>query len=119
MSLIRNPKNKFGEMLFNIATNVILPEVIGTIGDTIIKNVMEPKKEERRYIPQNVNYRNIENSYKPTPVYQQQIPRDNNVNINLNISTKPEVNYVKPEPKVQKVENQYITPNIYVPMYME
>ena len=50
MNIIRNPKNKFGNMLLNIATTVILPEVINRVSDTLIKNVMEPKKEERKYL---------------------------------------------------------------------
>jgi len=116
MNIIRNPKNKFGNMLLNIATTVILPEVISRVSDTVIKNVMEPKKEERKYPPQMNSYSS--NYYnKSTPVYQ--TPKDNNVNINLNITTSsPEVNRVA-EPKVQPKENHYITPNIYVPMYMD
>ena len=119
MNIIRNPKNKFGNMLLNIATTVILPEVINRVSDTLIKNVMEPKKEERKYPPQmnsyNSNYYN-----KPTPVYQ--TPKDNNININLNITTSnPEVNRVEPkvEPKVQSKQTHFINPNIYVPMYMD
>lgn len=116
MNIIRNPKNKFGNMLLNIATTVILPEVISRVSDTVIKNVMEPKKEERKYPPQMNSY-NSSYYNKPTPVYQ--TPKDNNVNINLNITTSsPEVNKVV-ELEVQPKENHYITPNIYVPMYMD
>lgn len=109
MNIIRNPKNKFGNMLLNIVTTVILPEVINRVSDTLIKNVMEPKKEERKYFPKtNCSY--SDNNYERE--IEQQMPKNNNVNINLNITTTN-----SEDKNIRK--NHYIIPNIYVPMYIE
>ena len=109
MNIIRNPKNKFGNMLLNIATTVILPEVINRVSDTLIKNVMEPKKEERKYFPKtNCSY--SDNNYERE--IEQQMPKNNNVNINLNITTTN-----SEDENIKK--NRYIIPNIYSPMYIE
>lgn len=109
MNIIRNPKNKFGNMILNIATTMILPEVINRVSDTIVKNVMEPKKEERKYFPK-TNCRYSDNNYERN--MEQEMPKNNNVNINLNITTN---NSEEDNSK----KNHYITPNIYVPMYMD
>jgi len=116
MNIIRNPKNKFGDMLLNIATTIILPELIGKVSDTILNNVTTPKKEERVYTqhPEKIVQPIIYSDCSSSSVREKNNEKDMNVNINLNIVANNPGECNKP-----KRHTHSINPNMYIPMYID